>query len=288
MIVHKEPELTITCLDYAKPIESRILLESIKRHVKFPVKVVFVDNGSNEDYSYQFLKEGLVDQLIVNKESLGLGLGTRDAVNAVFGPYYLMAQNDQLFGRDFTYQEFEHIKNLLESEHIMSVSLAGANCGPQVYSERGYIMKTQLYKFMEHRIPLGYAGAGKFHDAGDWREAQIQNFYKNNNLIHLTDYPQMVIDNGVFAVRDMGDGGVWCHRTDLKKLWQITSVKKLNSTYPKFSEEERKFVSVYGQWPDGRIPEQEKAHSFDCWSNTQLGRMEKEYIDNLRVRFKNK
>jgi len=284
---YKEPELTITCLDYCKPIETRLLLESIKRHVKFPVKVILVDNGSNEDYSYQFLKEGLVDQLIVNRESLGLGLGTRDAVNAVFSPYYLMAQNDQLFGRDFTYQEFEQIKNLLESEQIMSVSLAGANCGPQVYSERGYIMKTQLYKWMEHRIPLGYAGAGKFHDAGDWREAQIQKFYKNNNLIHLTDYPQMVIDNGVFAVRDMGDCGVYCHRTDTKALFVIIKPKLQNPAYPKVTAAE--FADIWrGEWKDGRIPQQELAHSFDCWSNTRLGKLETEYIEALRERFKNK
>lgn len=286
MSEYKEPELSVVILDYAKPFESRILLESIKRHVKFPIKIIFVDNGSNEDYSYQFLKEGLVDQLIVNKESLGLGIGTRDGTNACFSPYFLSAQNDQYFGRDFTYEEFTRIKDLLNSEQgIMSVSLAGANCGPKTYSERSYVMKTDFYKWMEVKIPLGYAGAGKFHEAGDWREAQIQKLYKENNLIHLTDYPQMIIDNGVFAVRDMGDCGVYCHRTDLKKLFVIVPPLNRNTAYPKVTDEEFSDI-LRGEWKDGLIPEQELAHSFDCWSNTELGRREKEYVDNLRERFK--
>lgn len=284
---YKEPELSIVVLDYCKPIETRLLLESIKKYVKFPVKVILVDNGSNEDYSYQFLREGLLDQLIVNRESLGLGLGTRDGINAVFSPFFAYVQNDQIFGRDFTYDEFTQIKKLLDSESgIASVSLAGAPCGNKTYSERGHVMKTDFYKWMEASFPLGYFGAGKFHQ-GIWREEQIQKFYQKSNLVHLTDYPQMIIDNGVFAVRDMGDCGVYCHRTDNKKMWVIVGPIRQNPAYPKVTEKE--FTLIWrGEWEDGRIPEQEIPHSFDCWSNTQLGQMENEYINNLRERFRSK
>lgn len=288
MTEYKEPELTITCLDYCKPIETRLLLESIKHHIKFPVKVILVDNGSNEDYSYKFLKEGLLDQLIVNKESLGLGLGTRDAINACQSEFCAYIQNDQVFCRDLTQDHFNGIKTLfgqrdLRDAEVKTVSLAGYPCGVGVYSERAQIFPTKFYKDLE---PLSPGGAGFLHHL-PWREGEIQEIYKKNNWLHYATPAQFVADNGVFAVRDMGDCGVYCHRTDSKAAWVIVPPKNRNPAYPKVNEAEFELMRQ-GKWEDGRIPEQEIPHSFDCWSNTELGRMEKEYIDNLRERFKGK
>jgi hypothetical protein len=288
--VYTEPELSIVILDYAKPIESYMCLDSIKKHVKFPHKVIFCDNGSQEDYPVQFLRKGLIDQLIINRESLGLGVGTRDVINASFSSYFLYLQNDQYIGRDFTIEEFESIKkNLgtkLGDKIVLSISLAGVICDQDTFSERAFVMRTEDYKSLEREVPLGYWGAGRFHD-GPWRERQLQDFYKEHNFLHYTGWPTAVIDNGVYATRDMGDGGVFCHRTDTKACWVIVPPKVKNPAYPKMNDEEFN-LAMKNEWPDGRIPEAEIKDSFHCWGDTVLAKRETDYIKDLRARFKGK
>lgn len=291
---YQEPILSIFVLDYAKPIESRLCLESVKRHVKVPYKVIFVDNGSGEDYSLQFLKEGLVDQLIINRDSTGLGIGTRDGMNACFGQVALMLQNDQLFIKDFLMPEFISLVTNFgatteDGKKVGSINLAG-NVAPEgVYSERAHLISTRFYKDMERNNILGYAGAGPYHDAGPWREAQIQELYARENLIHWTP-PAMpwVRDNGVYALRDMKEGGVFLHRTDTKQVWVIVPpTGDKNPMYPKMTEEEFSMCKR-GEWMDGRIPSLERQDSFNCWGSTELAQMELIYVSDLRERFAKK
>lgn len=293
MSEYKDPVLTVACLDYAKPLESRLCLESIKRHVLVPHKVVFCDNGSGEDYPLSFVREGLVDQLIVNRDSTGLGLGTRDIMNASFSPYTIMMQNDQLFSRDLTQTDFDALTSQLGKDtsegKIASINLAGKIAPTNTYAERSHLLFTTFYKQMERNGELGYHGAGKWHD-GVWREAQIQAIYKAQGLIHWTPPTvQWVQDNGVYAVRDMGiEGGVFLHRTDLKKCWVIVPpIGPKNPAYPKMTETEFE-LAKRGEWEDGRIPEIETKDSFDCWSGSELAKRETEYVTDLRRRFKEK
>lgn len=286
---YQEPELAILVLDYCKPIESHLLLQSIKKYVKVPNKVIFCDNGSGEDYALQFLRDGLIDQLIINRESTGLGLGTRDLHALAQSKYVLYCQNDQIFGADLSEKDFETFKQALEddptrfSSKIKSISLAGWPCGESIFSERAFIMLTNSYKSIE---PLSFGGAGKYHEY-PWREGQIQDLYKKYKWVHAATHP-IVIDNGVFAVRDMGtSGGVFCHRTDTKEMWVIVQPKEFNSAYPKLTESEKQFVLHHG-WIDGTIPETERTHSFCCWDNTTLARMQDDYVKDLRRRFKEK
>ena len=290
---YRDPVLTVSVLDFAKPIESRICLESIKRHVKVAHKVVFCDNGSGEDYPISFVREGLVDQLIVNQGSMGLGLGTRDIMNASFSPYTLMMQNDQLFSRDLTQADFDALTSQLGKEingkKIASINLAGKIAPANHYSERSHIVFTTFYKQMERNGELGYAGAGPYHHAGPWREASIQAIYAAQGLIHWTPpTTPWVSDNGVFAVRDEAQGGIFLHRTDLKKCWVIVPpIGPKNPLYPKMTDAEFELAKK-GEWVDGAIPEQEIADSFDCWSGTDLAQMETQYVADLRRRFKEK
>lgn len=287
-MIYQDPILTVVILDFSKPLESRICLESVKRHIKIPYKVIFCDNGSNEDYPISFLREGLVDKLIVNKDSSGLGLGTRDLFAASFSNYTLYLQNDQYFARDFIEEDFvgliKHLWSDKDGKKVASISLAGIPCGDGIYTERGHLIDTRFYGDMEISGLLGYHGAGPYHDGGPWRESQIQSFYKLNNLVHWNPGQFWVMDNGVFAVRDMGESGVFCHRTDTKRVWVIVPPKTRNKVYPKVNDEEFGLM-VKDKWLDGNIPEAEKNQSFDCWSHTELGKMEKEYIEDLRNRF---
>ncbi len=284
-MTYTEPHLAILVLDFRRPIESRLCLESIKHHVKVPHTVIFCDNGSGEDYSLQFVREGLVDQLIVNRDSRGLGLGTKDLFSLA-APFTLSLylQNDQLLIADLT-EEFilAFCTPMYQGEpKVVSVSLAGAPCGRGAYSERAHLIETNFYQNIERLAGLGYHGAGPYHD-GPWREEQMQGLYRTQGWAHYTDFPPIVLDNGVYAVRDMKEGGLWCHRTDSKALWCITPPTVKNPVYPKLTQEEFE-LAARGCWEDGRIPEVEVKDSFRCWDYTMLARMETDYIKDLRRR----
>lgn len=285
--VYSEPELAVLVLDYCKPIESRMCLESVRHHLKVPHAVIFCDNGSGEDYALDFVRDGLVDQLIVNRSSRGLGLGTRDLFALSFARWTLYLQNDQVFARDLDRWEFDTMVALVgghngRGETIQSISLAGSPCGPGIYSERAHLIATRVYKEWEERHALGHHGAGPYHD-GRWREEIIQHEYGLSQSIHLPWPQPIVADNGVYAVRGMGEGGLWCHRTDTKQLFCIVPPVKCNPAYPRFTPEERELAEG-GKWPDGRIPALEAGNSFNCWGNTELARKQDLYIADLRRR----
>lgn len=286
-LTYQEPHLSVLVLDYAKPIESRLCLESVKRHVKVPHAVVFCDNGGGEDYPIQFVREGLVDQLIVNRHSRGLGLGTRDLFALSPGRLALYLQNDQCLVADLTEESLNAlcVPMYQGQPKVVSVSLAGAPCGRGVYSERAHLIETNLYQNIERAGDLGYHGAGPYHD-GPWREEQTQALYTRQGWTHHTDHPPLVRDNGVYAVRDMAAGGLFVHRTDTKQMWVIRKpddILTFNPAYPKLMEEEKAFLMVQG-WPDGRVPLLEQDTSFHCWDDTPLGRMQDAYIADLRRR----
>lgn len=289
---YREPILTIVVLDFGKQVESYLCLQSIKRHVKVEHKVIFCDNGAVEDYPLEYLREGLIDQLIINRESNGLGIGTRDLFASTFSAVTIYLQNDQFFARDLTEQDFIALTGnmgatLPDNRRVGSISLAGSPCGEGIYSERAHLISTRFYKDMERSGILGYHGAGKWHD-GPWREAQIQAFYKQQNLVHWTPPVQpWVADNGVFALRDMGDGGVFIHRTDTKQVWVIVPPKVKNPVYPKMTDGEFLLCSK-NEWPDGKIPEAELKDSFVCWDQSPLVQMQDDYIRDARERFKTK
>ncbi len=114
----------------------------------------------------------------------------------------------------------------------------------------------------------------------------MQTLYKVKGWAHYTDHPPIVADNGVFAVRDMKEAGLYCHRTDTKQLWCIRQpdVPILNPAYPKLTEEEHTMM-VTGDWPEeGRVPELERANSFHCWDHTPLAQQQDAYIADLRRR----
>lgn len=286
MTTYSEPRLAILVLDFAKPTETRLCLESVKRHVKVPHTVILCDNGSGEDYPLQFVREGLADQLIVNRDSRGLGLGTRDLFALTFAWWTIYLQNDQVFARDLTEDEFEAMTKWMgrdaRGQTVASISLAGAPCGPGIYSERAHLIQTVTYKDWERRLPLREFGAGPYHD-GEWREAAIQREYSLSHLTHLMWPHPLVADNGVFAVRDMKEGGLWCHRTDTKQLWCIRPPTVKNPAYPKLSDEEFALAAA-GRWPDGQVPAIEIIDSFRCWDHTELARGQDAYIADLRRR----
>ena len=270
--MYKEPKVSFLVLDFRKPEESRLLLESLKRHVKFDHKVIYLHNG-NEKYTYHqdFLNEGLIDQLIVSKKNEGLGIGTRNLFAACFSPYAIYVQNDQILGRDLVEDELDYLVNFLDREdmtnnffEIKSISLAGAPCEHGIYSERAHLIRTSFYKYLESEVLLPSGGAGPYHNE-PWREGAIQKIYKENNLSHFIYQSPLFMDNGKEAVRENPDGSVWKHKPDTKRLWLIRGPVKEKFIYPKFSDNEWESVLSTQSWPDGKIPENEVKDSFVVW-----------------------
>lgn len=264
-----EPELSILVLDFKKPVETRLCLESIKKHIKVPYKVVYLHNGNSEEYPYQYFKEGLIDYFIQTKQNEGLGLGTRNTFALSFAPYSLSIQNDQFIFRDFNLDEFEYLKKCLgayiNGQLIVSVSLAGPVCGKGVYSERCHLIQTDTYKQMEFSKALGYHGAGPYHD-GEWRESQIQKIYQKFNAIHFTEHNPLVVDNGKSAKRQNPDNSVWEHRPDTKQLKLLSGPVKEKYIYPKLTDQEWEEVIKTQSWPEWKIPENEIKDSFHVWN----------------------
>lgn len=269
MTIYTEPPVSFLVLDYLRPESARLCLESIRRHVKLAsYKVIYCHNGV-ADYPHQFLKEGLIDELIMPRENGGLGLGTRALFAACFSPLAIYWQADQIMGWDFTQQDLDITASLLgqwefadqSGRRIASVGLAGPVCGDGIYSERAHLILNDTYRELERGIPLGAGGAGPWHHL-PWREGAIQQFYRDNRLWHHTGQPPLAVDNGRDAVRQNPDGSVWRHEPDTKALTLISGPVKERYVYPKLSDKEWEQVITTQSWPAGQIPENELKDSF--------------------------
>lgn len=266
----REPPLAVLVLDFLKESETRMCLESIRRHVKVDHTIIYHHNGQAA-YPYLFLEAGLIDQLIQTKVNHGLGIGTRALFAAAFSPYSLYLQNDQYLIRDFTEEDLNAMIQILESEprygdpRISSISLAGAPCGDGVYSERCHLILTRQYQYWESLGRLGCYGAGPYHD-GPWREAQIQEMYRIEHKRHMIWHQPFVADNGHRAIRENPDGSRWLHYPDTKQAWLLSGPVKERHVYPRFTNDEWDQVIATQRWEPGAIPEMEKGESFHVWN----------------------
>lgn len=269
---YSEPELSVLVLDFLKPALTRACLQSVKRHIKFPVKVIYLHNGPAVDgQAYWFYQDGLVDQFIQTRVNNGLGVGTRDLVAACFSPWFLMLQNDQLIGRDFTQDEFDAIKYTIghrdaELRRIMSVSLAGPVGGRGVYSERAHIMETGFYQEIERGLLLSHGGAGPFSHQ-QWREGQIQAYYDSAGFTHYTDRPPLVIDQGIWTIRNNPDGSRVRMRTDTRAVyWEV--VPTAPYVFPEMTPEEWA-LAISGRWVPGTTPVAYQGIATNCWGDAK-------------------
>lgn len=269
--VYTEPQLAVLVLDYARESAARACLQSIRDHVKVPMRLIYCHNGI-ADYPLDLLRAGYIDDLIMPRENGGLGLGTRALFAACFSPLAVYWQVDQIMGRDFTQDEVSALLEALSpngrdeiGRTKMSIGLAGSVCGRGVYSERALATLAASYRWMEHNLPLTYGGAGPYAHVM-WREEQIQRHYAERGYLHDTDWPAVAIDNGRDAVRQNPDGSQWRHFPDTKQLWLLSGPVKERYVYPKLNDEEWEQVLRAQTWPGGQVPIQERKDSFHVWN----------------------
>lgn len=243
-------------LDFNRPNESALLLDSIWRHSKFPFAVIFLSNGGTQDYAWQFYEKGLIHKLILRKENSGCGLGTKELFRSSEHEFNIYLQNDQFLVREFSRDELEHyINHLKQNPSCGHIDLAG-NQGNGRPSERAFLTNRDFYNSMN----VSSGGPGKKADVL-WSEESVQNHYKENN-IHFVSSPLLFADNGAYSIRENPDGSVWEHRTDTKQLRLVRGPVKEKFVYPKFTDGEWELVLKTQKWPKWKIPKNEAASSF--------------------------
>lgn len=256
--------LTTFCvLDYEKPEESRICLQSIKNNANFPHKVNLLCNGSKDyEYAISLYREGLIDKLILSNTNSGCGNGTVEIINTCETPYFFYIQNDQelIFSLNTN-----HINQFIDSFNQIDlgyIDLAGGQAGDQVFSERAGFFKTEFYKSIPKGEPNKLGGPGPFNDKR-YVESFVQEYFKVNSLkiIHYNIFK----DLGKWSIRQMGDG-IYKHRCDSKEMNIIKLPTYRTEVYPPFNDLEWEMV-LSGNWVNGTIPDNWKSHSFKYWND---------------------
>lgn len=256
-------------LDYNKPKETRILLESLKKHIKlkkYHPRVVLLSNGGQQDYILQFYQEGLIDELILKKDNVGTGYGTIDLMmylNRTDQAFYI--QNDHALICDITDEIIDKFNELLENCQKYSHIDVSGNQGNGIYSERAQYVRTKFY----NGIPKSGGGPGPYSHL-KWSEQSIQEFCKEKGLGFIVT-PIFFANIGKWSVRQWECGTETRHRTDTKEL-EFTKLPKngLSQTLIDFYSLTKDEVDVIlnGNW-GFQIPENRKNDSFliPQWEN---------------------
>ena len=255
-------KVSILVLDYNKPEESRLCLESVQKHCKFEKEVVFYSNGGEQDYAIDFYKEGLIDKLVLSKKNWGLGCGTTDLLQLCRTEYFIYLQNDQYFYRPLDQDCIDiFISNLKLKPTWGCISLAGYPCGDGVYSDRCHFANTNTFRAFD-KWEDGYPdkGVGPFWDGDEgYNENFIQRAFKNWNLVSVASEP-FVQDNGKISIRENKSGSRFRHSTDEKRLW-IEVAPKEKEPWPDVSDEDWELI-LSGRFENGSIPSSWKKDSF--------------------------
>jgi len=258
---HTEPQVSFLVLDFCKEGDSRACLRSIRDHVKIPHKVVYLDNGSGQNYPWKlYAEEELCDVIISKRVGRGGGFGQTDLFRWCDTKYAIFVQNDQKLVNDIGDNEFYHFVSLLNSGFkIIDLNMDQSGLG--VWTDRAHMIETEFFNSLG---PFPNGGPG--NDALPWNEAYLQKVFKERNykIAHITG-PLFFEDCGKWSVREAGDG-LFKHRCDTKRLYVLREPTYKTEVYPPLNDEE--WVKVLGgNWIDGDIPEAWKKHSFEHWKD---------------------
>ena len=252
-------------LDFRKELETRNCLESIKKHALFPHKVIYLDNGANdEEYPNQLYKEGLCDVLIRKKNGMGGGYGQVDLFHYCDTPYAFFVQNDQELIVDITQEIIDYFIDLLENKGFSCVDLNGDQSQRGIWTDRAHFIKTD---FFNNFAPFPCGGPGL--DNLKWNEQYLQEKFRENNYKIAHIRPLFFKDLGKFSIRTCGKNreGITVHRTDNKQMWVILPLKEKCDIFPPLLDEEFDDM-IHGKWPIwgkdeiGRVPSKWKSEIF--------------------------
>ena len=244
-------------LDFNRPEEGKILLESLKIFAQHEKEVIYLVNGGESDYAYNFYKEGLIDTLIIKKYGDGGGFGQTDLFRYCKTKFAFFVQVDQKLIRPIT--EYD-INSFIESLNFgyKCIDLNGDQSRRDVWTDRVHFINVEFFNSLG---PFPNFGPGL--DNGLWNEKYLQDKFIENGYLISHQYPLYFQDMGVWSVRQAGDA-IYKHRTDLKSLFVIKKPTFKTEVYPPLNSLEWE-IMLKGEWIDGTIPEKWREYSFRCW-----------------------
>lgn len=257
---------SILVLDFRKPEETRLCLESIQKFCNFHKKVIYLDNGSNQEYPWQFYKEGLCDVLICDHSSEGTGNGQERLFRNCITDWAFLMQNDQRLIYPINEEMVKGFINLINTEKLGYIDLAGAQAGnkPHQFSDRFGFINVDLYLSIYKGEKGKLGGPGKYNFNTYTEEYITRHFEKNN--IKVAHFQSLVEDLGKTSIREIGDG-LYSHRTDTKVLTVLKKPTYKTEVFPPFSQQEwSQVLAGEGDWfTIGQVPEIWKNNIFRVW-----------------------
>lgn len=260
-----EPILSYLVLDFNKPIESKNALLSIRDNSKFHHQIIFLSNGGNQDYAWQYYTDGLIDKLILNNKNNGLGYGTEDLFRFCDTEWAIYFQNDQKLICPITeYQIKRLISEFTNIPKLGAIGLAGLPCGENTYSERAHLINVPFY----NKIPKTHGGCGPFNHL-IYNEKCVQDYFKGHGYNFISLLNPIVKDCGYYTIRELPCGGIARQRTDKKSVTWM-KLPKEKYMFPEMNDKEWE-DSISGKWINGTIPQKylDKNESFNCWGNIE-------------------
>lgn len=290
-------QFSFLVLDYERPKESLVCLESIREKVKFDnYEVVFYSNGGNQDYVIDFYNRGLIDRCILNSKNEGTGFGTMKLIQSCATDYFMSIQCDNYIKRDFHQEELDSMINMLKNTNVSCIDLAYADVKNNNFSERCYVMETDFYNANPNQVG---GGPGPYIDLF-WTEESTQEWIKNcmielgvegerkrvEGLVFHWDiensrkeygsiqtdlefaewmYPRILVGNsGKYTVRSCKHGGEYKFRNDSQQLWILKKPSKKSYFGKDIAEWEWEKI-LKGKWEDGSVPERQAKHINNFW-----------------------
>lgn len=253
-------DLSFLILDYNRPNELEMVINSIRKYVKVNYQVIVHANGGEQKYHYEMYNAGLINKLILNKENNGAGYGAVDLFNYCNTEYGFYIEGDQTFIRNFEKKELESWISKIEKEGYEFVSPIGAATQGN-FSQRAFFTNTISYRKLALEMPCGGPGP---YSARETNESFTQKYLqKNKKLVNID--PPLCMDMGCFSYNTNPDGSEWLHRTDTKNHWLVKGPVKEKHVYPQFNDIEWAKVLEEQKW-NGDVPEKLKSCSFVHWN----------------------
>lgn len=257
---HKtKDKVSYLVLDFNRPEEGENLLLSLKKFANHSKEIVYLCNGGESDYAFEFYKRGLIDVLILKKDGDGGGFGQTDLWRFCKTSYAFFVQVDHVLTQEITEENIQWFIKLLDNYDCIDLNGDQSNCGG--WTDRAHFMKTEFFNSLG---PFPNFGPGL--DNGKWNEQHLQEKFRDNKYKIAHVRGRMFADAGKWSVREAGDG-LYKHRCDTKMMYILKKPTYKTEVYPPFNEAEWR-EALTGNWPaEGKIPEQWKQHSFIYWKD---------------------
>jgi hypothetical protein len=269
-------KVSFLVLDYLKPVETHILLNSLRRNVKFDdYELVLFSNGGEQDYIWKYYNEGLIDRVICSSRNEGCGFGTMRLIQQCSTKYFFYLQNDCFLCQPLTKDDLSLMIKTLETTDAGAFELKGVY-NDNRFSESAFFMETEFYL---SNPDLYGGGPGPYQHLSNTgkliptEHATSQWLAKNKKkVIHFDIFWNM----GKYTIRETECGGIILFRCDTQQLWIIKAPKQKHKDM-RYTEKEWELI-LSNKWIGGTVPEYNKSQVFTFFGpHDEIGKPPEQY-----------